>query len=539
MPRGARPGAYWGTPTARIIVVTTVLAVAIRLFTLTRPGYLTGITEYDDGVYLGATIRLTEGHLPYHGFAFIQPPGILMLMMPVALVAKVTTTVRALAIARVLTVLASAACVPVAGRLARYRGPVATLVTCGFLAVYPADISTSHTLMLEPWMNLLCLLAASTAFRDGRLARPERLAWAGVLMGFAGTVKYWAAIPAAMLLAGCLLVRDQRARRARAYVTGLVAGFVVPLAPFAVAARMAIVRATITDQAARAGSPVPTVVRLAHLTGLIDVLNQQGHADMNAGAQSMYAAGSSAPLNPVISLAWLPYLVAAAGVALVIAGYVWRARAASTGLSHLEWFAAATAVAASAAVLTYSAFFYHYAAFPAPWLALSAGGAACALARLPARTTAAVIAVAFSLVAALQVRDIFPMSQAGAQAVAQEIPRGTCVVTDEVSLTIAADRFTGYPARCPVIVDSLAETLVRSNGVSVEGGAARMPAVVAAWKTWLGKADYVWLTPGAGPGLGSARRIPWTPALLQWFNGEFRPVGAYSWSTGQLYKRVG
>jgi alpha-1,2-mannosyltransferase len=55
------------------MLLATVLAV--RLFTLTRPGFLTGVSEYDDGVYLGAAIRLTQGAVPYRDFAFVQPPG--------------------------------------------------------------------------------------------------------------------------------------------------------------------------------------------------------------------------------------------------------------------------------------------------------------------------------------------------------------------------------------------------------------------------------------------------------------------------------
>jgi hypothetical protein len=108
------------------------------------------------------------------------------------------------------------------------------------------------------------------------------------------------------------------------------------------------------------------------------------------------------------------------------------------------------------------------------------------------------------------------------------------VVTDEASLTIAADRFAGLPPGCPDIVDSLAATLVLSNGVSVQGGADHMPRVVAAWKAWLDKADYVWLSPGHG----SARRIPWTPGLRAWFNATFAKLGSYRAGTGQLYVRV-
>ena len=45
--------------------------------------------------------------MPYHGFAFVQPPGILLLMAPVAVIAKVSTATHAMAAARLLTVFAS------------------------------------------------------------------------------------------------------------------------------------------------------------------------------------------------------------------------------------------------------------------------------------------------------------------------------------------------------------------------------------------------------------------------------------------------
>ena len=280
----ARLRAYWLSAPGKVMLITTALAVAIRLFTLTRPGYLTGITEYDDGVYLGAALRMTEGAVPYKDFAFVQPPGILLLMTPVALVAKLTTTVKALALARLLTALASAACVPLAGNLVRYRGTVVTLVTCGVLAIYPADITTAHTLMLEPWMNLFCLLGMNAAFRRGHVARPGRLVWAGLALGFAGAIKFWAIAPAAVLLALCLIVREDRVRRVRAYLLGLAAGFIIPVVPFLASAPMTFLRSTITDQAARTGSAVSIGVRLANLTGLIDIFNNKGRISLNAGA---------------------------------------------------------------------------------------------------------------------------------------------------------------------------------------------------------------------------------------------------------------
>ena len=529
---GARLRAYWLSAPGKVMLIATALAVAIRLFTLTRPGYLTGITEYDDGVYLGAALRMTEGAIPYKDFAFVQPPGILLLMTPVAVAAKLTTTVKALALARLLTALASAACIPLAGNLVRYRGTVVTAVTCGVLAVYPADITTAHTLMLEPWMNLFCLLAMNAAFRRGHLTSPRRLVWAGLALGFAGAIKFWAIAPAAVLFALILIDREDRIRRVRAYLPALAAGFIVPVAPFLLSAPATFLRSTITDQAARTGSAVSIGIRLANLTGLIDIFNNKGRISLNAGAHSMYAAGASASIGDSSSLGWLPVVATVALIAVVAVGYSWQNRR----LSQLEWLSLVTAVLASVAILGYSAFFYHYSDFPAPWLALTLGGAAGALAGHPAprRIVISAVAVAIALVAVLQIRETFPLRQSSGEAMAHLIPKGACVVTDEASLTIAADRFDNQPPGCPDIIDSLAATLVLSNGVSVQGGANQMPQVVATWKAWLGKADYVWLSPAHG----SRRRIPWTPELSAWFNATFTKLGSYKAGTGQLYVRV-
>jgi hypothetical protein len=530
-PFGAsRLRAYWLSDAGKVMLIATVLALAIRLFTLTRPGFLTGVTEYDDGVYIGGSIRITEGQLPYLNFSTVQPPGIYELMLPVALLAKSITTVKALAVARVLTALASTACIPLVGNLVRYRGAVVTAVACGVLAVYPPDITTAHTLLLEPWMNLFCLIAVNLAFRRGHLDRPVLLGWAGVVLGFAGLIKFWAAAPALVLLVLCILLKTDRGRRVRNYVLGLVVGFVVPAAPFLFTAPVTFIRSTIFDQAAREGSPVAFGVKLANLTGLIDVYSDTGRLMLNAGASSMFAAGDNAGIGDSHSIGWLPILAAIVLIALLVVGYVRQGRR----LTPLELLSLATAVIATIMVTGYSAFFYHYADFPAPWIALSLGGAAGALAghRRWSKVAIQVFAVLILLVTVLQVREMYPLQQSGAQALASEIPPGACLVTDEVSLTIAADRFARPPAGCPDIIDSLADTLVLSNGVSVQGGAQNMPAVVGQWQTWLTKADYVLLSPGY------KRRIPWTPGLSAWFNAEFIPVGGLSPVTGQLYQRA-
>jgi alpha-1,2-mannosyltransferase len=526
-PAGSRLSGRRLTAPGLAILAATVLALAVRLFTLTRAGFLTGISEYDDGVYLGAAIRLTQGALPYRDFAFVQPPGMLLLMTPAALVARATTTATALAFARLLTVAASTACVPLAGNLVRHRGTLATVVTCGILAVYPDDIAAAHTLLLEPWMNLCCLLAANAAFNRGRLANPARLAWAGAALGFAGAVKFWAAVPAAILLVVCLAVPERRAGRSRAYLAGLAGGFILPVAPFALAAPGVFIRSTLLDQASRVGTFMPLSLRLAHLTGLIDVLDSAGR--LTVGTHSLFAGSMVASIVSV-SAGWLPFAVTAIGIALIAAGYLWSPRAPS----HLEWFSLATAVVASVLVLSYSAFFYHYPVFVAPWLALSAGGAAGGLAgsqRFQRVVGGAFVAVVLGT-AAISVSTVATLSVPTSTAVGRVIPDGACVVTDETSLLISGNRFAAARPGCPDIIDSLATTLVLSHGVSIQAGAAHSALVVSAWQSFFHRAQYVWLSGG------NSRRIPWTPELKSWFGKHFRPVGPYVPGTGRLFVRV-
>ena len=77
---GGRKG--WLTPVSVAIGACTLLALALRLFLLSRPGYLLGVTEYDDGPYFGSAVSLVHGFLPYRSFLLVQPPGITLLMIP-------------------------------------------------------------------------------------------------------------------------------------------------------------------------------------------------------------------------------------------------------------------------------------------------------------------------------------------------------------------------------------------------------------------------------------------------------------------------
>src|SRR5262249_59740664 len=118
-------------------------------------------------------------------------------------------------------------------------------------------------------------------------------------------------------------------------------------------------------------------------------------------------------------------------------------------------------------------------------------------------------ALAILAVAALEARDLAAVSVPGSPpAAASVIPAGACLVTDQVSFAIAADRLAPGRAGCPDIVDSLATTLVLNGGVSAQGGAALRPQVISGWGTLLRPGPDLWLS------RGSEGRHPREPRLL-------------------------
>src|SRR5215470_4518455 len=204
-PGDAAPARSWGTPGVRAAIIGTgLIALALRLWILFSAG-LMSVTQFDDGPYFGSAVRLVHGVLPYRGYAFVQPPGITELMSPAALESYLGGTTWALAIGRLLSVLAGAAAVVLAGFLVRHRGALAVVLAGGILAIYPPSAASSRTVLLEPWLVLFCLAGAVAVFdRDRITASTRRLAWGGVAFGFGGAIKVWAIVPVLVIAALCL-----------------------------------------------------------------------------------------------------------------------------------------------------------------------------------------------------------------------------------------------------------------------------------------------------------------------------------------------
>ena len=95
------------------------------------------------------------------------------------------------------------------------------------------------------------------------------------------------------------------------------------------------------------------------------------------------------------------------------------------------------------------------------------------------------------------------------------IPAGACVFTDEVSLTIMANRFTSNVPGCPLLLDTTGTDLALAHGRIPATGAASSAPLVAVWRSSFGHAQYIWLS------RLEKRRVPWTPALMAYFRDHF------------------
>lgn len=496
---------YW------VIGACTAVALALRIYQLARPGYLLGITEYDDGVLFGNAVRLAGGVIPYRDFAMEQPPGSLLLMAPVALLAKLTGTAVGLAIARVLTVAADGGCVVLLGLLVRHRGPLAVGIACGSYAVYPDALTASHTFLLEPWLNLCCLAGAVLFFEgDALTTRPRRLAWGGAAFGFAVAIKLWALFPLAV--AGLLLAR--RPRRLLILSAGAAAGLAVPVLPFLALAPGRLFTGAVSSQFVRSGGPHTLLPRLASIAGL------------SAGPPGRATA------TLLLGMAAWPVLAYLAAIAI-----------GRRLPAELDWYALLGLTAVLIMFCLPQGFYPHYGAFAGPFAALVLAGPA-GLAGPTVRMAQAFglgIAIAVTAAGLSQLsRETGLAGQTRPAATADRlIPAGACVVTDDASLTIAAGRFVADAPGCPAVVDSFGTLMTMTGGHNLSAGPRMLGAVGAAWRDWFGHAGYVWLLPG------SQGQIPWTPALYHWFSGHFRLIALASTTAphgdvprGGLYARM-
>jgi hypothetical protein len=373
------------------------------------------------------------------------------------------------------------------------------------LAIFPDSILAARTVLLEPWLVLFCLLGALVLFDGDQVASStRRLLLSGVLFGFAGAVKVWAILPVAVIL----VLTARRPRQASVYAAGVTLGFCVPVLPFALSAPTAFYRGVIVAQLVRSDiARIPQGYRLQQMLGLA------------------YFPQLTTPALVIIGIV---------AVLVIAAVTVLGSRLAHSAPPALDRFATGSCALVVAALLWPVDFYYHYAAFLAPFLALTmalpparllaalpAGGTRTRLGSLQrsAVTTAAATLVVLTVSQVVHESREYTSVPMNEIAVAQRlIPPGACVATDQASDTIAIDRFVSTVPGCSLMIDGLGTDFALSIGRNPQTDAGSSPAVEAAWMSAFRAAKYAWLT------IVSYRRIPWTPQLKAYFNSHFVPL---------------
>jgi hypothetical protein len=427
----------------------------------------------------------------------------------VALLAKVSSTATGMVVARVLTTAASGAGVVLAGLLVRRYGTLAVLITCGIMAVYPGSIAAAHTVLVEPWLVLFCLIGALALFDGDQLARGWRLAWAGVAFGFGGTIEGWAIVPVVV----AILLFLPRLTRAWPFCAGVAAGFLVPVLPFAGPAPRQFYDDTIIASLGLVSpARAPVWERLANILGIVYPPQDQG--------------------TTVLVIAVVAGIAVAA---LVIAAWLVTRRPPPL----LERFVVLTSAIVIVMFCLAGQFYYHFVAFLAPFIAASIGLPASRLVmavsarRMLVWLTTGLAGLAIAVAAVAQ----FRAESAGSgvlgpvpRAIDRIIPPGTCVLTDQVSTTILANRFYSGVPGCPQMVNAVGTDLALSHGKKPSDGAGYVPAVAGVWRQAFSRAQIVLLSHNS-PG-----RIAWTPALRAYFAANFVELKS-PWELVALYKR--
>lgn len=331
-----------------IALCAGLLSLSISLWQLTIPSFL---SFYDSGVYFAGAIHLVSGVLPYRNFVFVQPPGILLILSPLALLSRYVGSHDGFILARALSALVTALNVGMLAWLVRRRGRGAMLIAGFTLALLPVASFVSSSVKLEPYCIFFVLLGSSVIFANDPTKDQltnRRLVIGGLLFGVAGLIKLWAFFPFIALVV-CLL---PSCRRRTLILLGTAGGaFIVPSLPFLVMAPKNFISEVLIEQLTRkahVGDTLGIMGRLAGMTG--------------------FGSTTIAPSTATTVVIYLGLLCA------IAIGYARR-----MNFEVIDLFLLLTAAITAAGILLAAEWYPYYGYFPAPFLL---GLVAVSLARL-------------------------------------------------------------------------------------------------------------------------------------------------------------
>jgi hypothetical protein len=309
--RRARLSAYAGIFTLAFLARLVIALAGGRLFTV-------GST-YDEWVHYGAAKTALSGQMPYSDFTLLHPPGIVLVLRPLAWMGGWWGDRTAIIAGRVgVMAVTSLTAVGIAWA-ARRLGLVASLAAGVFAAIWRPEAVTGGQLQLEPFLNAALIGAVLLA---DLMLQKDRRRWAvpiaiGLLLGLALSIKLVAAGPLVVVIAFLWMATGVRVAATTAGAAALAWAALV--APFALNAPSAAFNQIVGAQLSR---PVGEVA-LRHrfpLSALPDGLAIP--LIVAVGALTLLALGAwavrSRPDVPM-GLAWAAFGVAGAMEILIAA----------------------------------------------------------------------------------------------------------------------------------------------------------------------------------------------------------------------------
>lgn len=497
-----------------IFVGVGLLGLGMYLWQLTVPIFL---QLYDSGVFSAAAIHFVSGELPYRDFVFVQPPGILLILSPVALFSRLFGSHDGFVLARVMSAFVTALDASLLAWLVRHRGRIAMILAGSGLALAPVAVFFSSGVRLEPYCILSVLFGSLSIFSsvgEHGESSSRSLAIGGFLFGLAALIEFWAFFPfVAMTI--CLVPRIHK--RVLIFVGAAGGGLVALALPFFLMSPKNFVSEVFIDQLSRPGGSRSILWRLIDMTG--------------------FSSTSIAPsaIETVVAIVVF-------GIVIVFA---YRQRLNHEGVDVFLLLAASvTVIGLLAAPTAYADYSYFAEPFLFGLLGVSVARLGPStrklvdhlnISRLIRRVVASLSAIAgvsllFALI--LYVTTFYSVDQrlfgTSAETIAQitrHIPAGSCVVYSEVGVGVVANRLQSSDPHCPSVVDPFGTSMAWGYELT-----APSPGFLAEWQSYFEGAQYV-VAPNPLIGsdfndAGYAYRslIPWSKSLNTWFSRHFHLV---------------
>ena len=254
----SRAGATLTVGDRRLIVGIAIVALLVRLSRYLPISSILVGQGYDPYVMYAASASYLWGDMPYRDFVFLHPPGVVVALVPFAMVGTVAGDAFAVGLATIASMVMGAITTALVGWFMRPYGRLAMVAAGGMYAVWNAPAYAEQMLMLEPALNLL-LMAALLALR---MPTNRRYFAAGALLGLSVMVKLWAAVD--VLLIGAIILLTRRGKLRRSFVAGVVMGGCALGLPFFLAAPNRMWRMIVSTQLGRPHEGMTLLGRLEY-----------------------------------------------------------------------------------------------------------------------------------------------------------------------------------------------------------------------------------------------------------------------------------